>query len=124
MKVQFTRVAGISILLLITLCFIIQEESTAQNIENTGKLRIATSQFPVSADIDSNAVWIKRHMKEAKKKDAQIIHFPECALSGYAGVDHKSLDNFNWSKLHSQTKSIISLADELDLWVLLAVHIS
>ena len=84
-----------------------------------GKLKIASSQFPISADIASNAYWIQKHMYEAAEKEAIIIHFPECALSGYAGVDYKSYENFNWEKLQKQMRKIISLADELNLWVLL-----
>ncbi|NND31083.1 MAG: carbon-nitrogen hydrolase family protein [Saprospiraceae bacterium] len=84
-----------------------------------GKLRVAASQFPVSADIDSNAIWIQHHMAEARSQSCDVVHFPECALSGYAGVDHQSLDNFNWEKLKSKTKDIIHLADSLDIWVIL-----
>ena len=84
-----------------------------------GKLHIATCQFPVSADISANANWIQQQMKESKGKGADIVHLPECALSGYAGVDFKSYDNFDWIELRQQTKAILSLADELDLWVIL-----
>ena len=87
--------------------------------DTSGILRIATSQFPVSRNIDSNAVWIERHMRDAKKQNADIIHFPECALSGYAGVDFTSLDSLDWRRLHTRTEAIMALADTLDLYVLL-----
>lgn len=90
----------------------------AQESES-GVLRIAASQFPVSAEIDSNFAWIKKHMIESKANHADIIHFPECALSGYAGVDYQLIDSLDWTLLNQKTESILSLADELDLWVLL-----
>ena len=100
--------------------FFIQFDSVlSQETNDPGILRIATSQFPVSRNIDSNAVWIKKHMLEAKQQNVDLIHFPECALSGYAGVDFKSLDSLDWQRLSTQTDSIMSLADELDLYVLL-----
>ena len=84
-----------------------------------GKLRIASSQFPVSASIEANADWIKRHIAEARAQECDLIHFPECALSGYAGVDHNSLDDFDWAILKSNTQTIARLADSLNIWVIL-----
>ena len=78
--------------ILLTISFI---NPFAQTGFNKGELRIASSQFPVSADIDSNAYWIKKHIKEAGDKGAALVHFPECALSGYAGVDFKTFENFD-----------------------------
>ena len=54
------------------------------------QLIIATCQFPVSGDIERNASYILRQMAEAKKKGADVSHFPESSLSGYAGTDFKS----------------------------------
>ena len=92
--------------------FLIQFDSVlSQEKNDPGILRIATSQFPVSREIDSDAVWIKKHMREAKQQNVDLIHFPECALSGYAGVDFKSLDSLDWQRLSTQTDSIMSLAN-------------
>lgn len=114
----FTRITKILFTSLLILFSITLGKSIAQESQD-GVLRIAASQFPVSAEIDSNATWIKKYMKEAKEGGADLIHFSECALSGYAGVDFESNDNYDWEKLHQQTESIMSLADELNLWVLL-----
>jgi predicted amidohydrolase len=88
------------------------------NPEN-GKIRIASCQFPVSSDIRANYQFIEAQMIEAKLKKADIVHFSECALSGYPGVDMQSLEKFNWSELHQMTDSIISLAEKLNIWVIL-----
>jgi len=91
----------------------------ASRSDNKGRLLLATCQFPVSADVTANTEWIHKQMREAHALHADIIHFPECALSGYAGVDHKTLDDFDWAKQREELESILSLADELDLWVVL-----
>ncbi len=44
-----------------------------------GKLRIATCQFPVSADMHANGEWIRRQMRKAHQKGAELVHFSECA---------------------------------------------
>jgi predicted amidohydrolase len=58
-------------------------------------------------------------MRQAKINSCDIIHFPEGALSGYAKADFSSFDNFNWNLLWVETDSILALAKELKLWVLL-----
>jgi len=88
-----------------------------------GKIRIASCQFPVSADIQSNLKWIKDQMIESSLKKADVVHFPECALSGYPGTDMVTLENLDWQKLHRATDSILSWADGLDLWVIMgSIH--
>lgn len=105
----------ILILLLSTVLFAQTEvKSSAQ-----GKLRIASCQFPISSNIKENLYWIEKQMIEAKLKKADIVHFAECALSGYAGVDMKSLEGFNWNELHLATDSVLVLAKKLKLWVVL-----
>ncbi|MEX2566264.1 MAG: carbon-nitrogen hydrolase family protein [Cyclobacteriaceae bacterium] len=85
----------------------------------SGKIRVASCQFPVSADIKENYRWIKNQIIEAKIKKADIVHFPECALSGYPGSDMQTLDNFDWDGLFSATDSVRALARELNIWVIL-----
>ncbi len=84
-----------------------------------GVLQIVTCQFGVSADIEANAAKINKLMTEAAEKNADIVHFSECALSGYAGVDFESFDNYNWDLLKEKTLEIIELAEKLNLWVVL-----
>jgi deaminated glutathione amidase len=85
----------------------------------SGKIRIASCQFPVSADIKENLRYVENQIVEAKLKNADIVHFPECALSGYPGSDMNSLDNFDWDELYRATDSVLSLAKELKIWVIL-----
>ena len=104
--------------LVIFLCLLAMEPALADSTR-TGLITIAGGQFPVSADVRANADWILKQMREAKQRGADIIQFPECALSGYAGVDYTTLAHFDWPKLHEQTQRVLAAADSLDLWVLL-----
>jgi predicted amidohydrolase len=114
---QATRI--VTLFLFVILLIIPIADLRSQDTDTLKILKIATSQFPVSSDIEANAVWIKRHMSQAKTQNANLVHFPECALSGYAGVDFNSLDELDWPQLQKHTQTILDLADELDLYVLL-----
>jgi predicted amidohydrolase len=94
------------------ICLNISGVSAAyENMQSgSGKIRVASCQFPVSADIKANYGFIESQIIEAKLKKADIVHFPECALSGYPGSDMETLDNFNWDLLHQMTDSVISTA--------------
>jgi predicted amidohydrolase len=86
---------------------------------NPGTIKIATCQFPVSESVEQNSKYIQKFLKKAKKLDADIVHFSECALSGYAGPDFDSFEGYNWSLLVEETKKIMALAEKLKLWVVL-----
>lgn len=62
-------------------------------------LTVATCQFPVGADVAGNLGRIKRQVGRASRGGARVAHFPEGALSGYAGVDFESFDGFDWELL-------------------------
>lgn len=85
----------------------------------TGKIRIASCQFGVTADIDSNARFIRDFIQQAADQQADIVHFSECALSGYAGVDFESFDGYDWPQLKTRTLEIMELAGRLKIRVVL-----
>ena len=84
-----------------------------------GVLKVATCQFAVGSSIKRNARQIQKLLRQAKKLKADIAHFPECALSGYAGADLKTFEGFDWALLKAETEKIMALAGELGLWVVL-----
>ena len=86
---------------------------------NSGIIKIATCQFPVCGDIDANAAHVAALIQRAADEDADIAHFPECALSGYASVDFNSFTDYDWNLLKTKTLEIIERAGELDIWVIL-----
>ena len=82
-------------------------------------LSVATCQFPVEADIASNRNYVFRQMQRAAELGARVIHFSECALSGYAGVEFDSIESLNWDQLKSATRDIMQWAKNLGVWVVL-----
>ncbi|HUX97358.1 MAG TPA: carbon-nitrogen hydrolase family protein [Bacteroidales bacterium] len=87
--------------------------------QSSGRIRIASCQFPVSADIMSNYRFIEAQMIEAKLKKADVVHFPECALSGYPGTDMMTMDSFDWTLLHRMSDSVMAAAKKLKIWVII-----
>ena len=83
------------------------------------KLKIATCQFAVSGSVKRNGLQIQRFLRKAKKLRADIVHFPETALSGYVGTDIPTFDGYDWDLLRQETEKIMSLAAQLGLWVVL-----
>lgn len=58
-------------------------------------IRLATSQFPASADAAANAEYIVRQIWEAQSQGADLVHFPETCLSGYADHDLESYEGYD-----------------------------
>ncbi|HAM08824.1 MAG: hypothetical protein A2X05_15275 [Bacteroidetes bacterium GWE2_41_25] len=83
------------------------------------KLKVATCQFPVTGDVQSNAKFIKEFVKEAAAKNADIVHFSEAALTGYPPKDIPSFDNYNWDALSHETSEIMALAKQYNIWIVL-----
>jgi predicted amidohydrolase len=88
-------------------------------VKNDVVLRIATCQFPVGPQIERNSRAICELLREAGKAKADVVHFSECALSGYVGTDFPNFEGYDWNLLRVETEKIMVLAKELDLWVVL-----
>jgi predicted amidohydrolase len=82
-------------------------------------LKVATCQFAVSSSIKRNARRICELLHKAKSSKADIVHFSECALSGYVGTDFPNFDGYDWELLKEETEKIMALAAKLGLWVVL-----
>lgn len=83
------------------------------------KLKVAICQFPVSGDLKSNSEYIKKFIREAASDKADIIQFSEAALTGYPPKDIPSFQNYNWGNLRGETKEIMAMAKENNIWVVL-----
>jgi len=88
-------------------------------MHKSGVIRVATCQFSVGANIRRNGAQIRRQIKQAKKRRADVVHFSETALSGYAGNNFTTWDGFDWDALRAETLAIAELARQTGLWVLL-----
>ena len=86
------------------------------------KLTIATCQFPVSGDIKKNASYILRQMAEAKEKGADVSHFPESSLSGYAGTDFMRYSRKDETLRLGLLERIIQRSSELKIWAIVGSH--
>jgi deaminated glutathione amidase len=83
------------------------------------RLTIATCQFPVSADVEVNFRWISRQAKTAAERGAAVAHFPEGALSGYAGVDFATFAGFDWASLRRVSEQLLDLARANGIWLVI-----
>jgi len=83
------------------------------------KLRVATCQFPVSASPEENAKYVEDFMRQAAGEGAHLLHTSEASLSGYAGIDFRTFDNYDWDTLRRKTADLRALAKELKMWLVL-----
>ena len=82
-------------------------------------LRVATCQFSVEGRIEHNRRWVLKQIDEAAARQADVVHFSECALSGYAGVDLPGIAELDWDRLVAATHDVMAAAKEHCIWVLL-----
>ena len=80
-------------------------------------LRVATCQFPVEADIAGNLRYTLRHIRQAAEQGARVVHFSECSLSGYAGVEFPDMSHLDWDSLVAATGQVQQAARETRTWV-------
>ena len=83
------------------------------------RLSVATCHFPVDAEVSRNAQYVENQILQARELGADVAHFPEASLSGYAGIDFKSYRGFDWSRLEAATRHVLDLARQARLWVIL-----
>jgi predicted amidohydrolase len=83
------------------------------------KLRVASCQFPVGADIAANARYIRHYMQKATLTGAHLLHTSESCLSGYAGANFSSFEGFDWDLLRKETTRLRKLAAEMQIWLVL-----
>lgn len=82
------------------------------------KLTVATCQFPISSDVSENLKYIARQIRIAEERGADVAHFPECGLSGYAGIDFASHECFDWALLEECARNVLDLARANRIWVI------
>lgn len=82
-------------------------------------LRVATCQFSVEPDIEHNRRAVLSQIEEAAAAGAHVVHFSECALSGYAGIDIPDAVSIDWNALKSATQDAMDAARKHKVWVLL-----
>lgn len=94
-------------------------ESPCYDPRPVDKLRVASAQFPVGADIAANAACIQDFMVQAATAGAHLLHTSEACLSGYVPVDVPTFDGYYWGRLREETGRLCQRAKELRLWLVL-----
>lgn len=82
-------------------------------------IKIATAQSHIDKDVKANGTEIRELMKQAANEGADLIHFPEGALSGYSKKEVKDWQAFDWPNIKTQLDLIADLANKLGIWVVL-----
>ena len=86
------------------------------------KLTIATCQHDVTSEIKVNLYAVRNQMKIAGSQGADIVHFPETSLSGYAGFADSSTISQDKNSIQLALENICELANHLSIWVLIGCH--
>jgi len=82
-------------------------------------LRVATCQFAVEGAIAHNRRWVLKQIEQAARQQADVAHFSETALSGYAGVDIPSISAIDADELRAATLEVLAAAKRHRIWVVL-----
>ena len=85
-----------------------------------GVIKVATAQFAVSGDVRRNGREVRRLMVQAARAGADVVNFPEVALTGYpAGSDlPNGWAGFDWGLLREETETILAQAKRLGIWTI------
>lgn len=81
------------------------------------KLRIATCQFSETFQPRRNAALVRRYIARAARRRADVVHFHECALSGYCGKVTRA--DYDWAALREAAESVLAQAAKSRIWVVL-----
>jgi len=82
-----------------------------------GILKIATCQFADGYDPHRNAAVIRGQIARAKKMRADVVHFHECALTGYSWATEPI--KRDWQAWRKAAESICNEARRQKIWVIL-----
>jgi apolipoprotein N-acyltransferase len=80
---------------------------------------LATAQSVITPDVRANGAEIRRLMEIARAQGADIVHFPEAAMSGYTKSQIKSWDDVDWKALEAELEQTARLAAGLGLWAVI-----
>lgn len=82
-------------------------------------LNLATSQLHISKDVSENGREIRRQMRLASEQSADLIHFPEGAMSGYVKNQIWDWQEVDWQTLKDELEQTKTLAGELGIWAVI-----
>jgi len=80
------------------------------------RLAVATCQLLVGQEIRKNAETICSLIDRATDQGAEVVHFPECALSGYGSSKWPLWDGFDWRALDSAVQRVRDCCSKRSIW--------
>jgi predicted amidohydrolase len=83
---------------------------------------LTTAPSLITPDVRANGAQIRKMMDQARAEGAQIVHFPEGALSGYAKSEVLAWQDADWECIRSEIGHIAEYAKALRLWVVLGCN--
>ena len=81
-------------------------------------MRLAAYQFGVSGDLQHNNEIISNAVKLAAERKAELVVFPECALSGYPPRNIEKAENVNDAEIRNALKELRKLSDRLGISII------
>jgi len=86
------------------------------------RIRIALAQILYDSQIEKNLESIRAKIEEAKLRTADIVCFPECALSGYGPAHYTSKEEFKPEEIELAVQEVKNLAQNHEINVILGTH--
>ena len=87
-----------------------------------GKLIVATCQHDVSSAVSENLKSILKQIRLAKSNQADIVHFSECNLTGYGGIELQEIRTSNYGIIREGIHKIGEVARSLRINVIVGSH--
>ncbi|MFP3903798.1 MAG: carbon-nitrogen hydrolase family protein [Armatimonadota bacterium] len=84
-----------------------------------GVVNVATCQFAITDRIRRNGLQARRQIQQATEMGADVAHFPETAIAGYAGTHFDSWEGYNWEALAEENAAVCEAAAEAGIWVII-----
>ncbi|MFO7948431.1 MAG: carbon-nitrogen hydrolase family protein [Armatimonadota bacterium] len=84
-----------------------------------GVVNVATCQFAITDTIRRNGLQARRQIQQAADMGADVAHFPETAISGYAGTHFDSWEGYDWEALAEENAAVCDAAAEAGIWVII-----
>lgn len=80
---------------------------------------LATTQSKVYHSVERNGIEIRRLIRKSKSQGADIVHFCEGALSGYAENQLRQHQDIDFTRIRIEIEKIKLLCRELNIWTVL-----
>ena len=81
-------------------------------------MRLAAYQFGVTGDIKQNMSVIVSAVRQAAEQKADLVIFPECAVSGYPPKNIAKAENIDFSAVDRAIKELKELSDSLGISII------